>query len=528
MESRRPVFFPAAFGILPALSLYAENWRLASPVEGFVCVVLALLLALAFWGLNHLWMRDAIKSGLATLLFVLLFYSYGAIHRHVFDTGDPETTGGHTTLLWIYALLLVLGTSALARLRRDLRRAALVLDVAAVAALAGPLLISLYSIASHYGQEGGSGPGQDVAAAAPQRPPDIYYVVVDGYARADTLERLFDFDNRPFLEALESRGFHVARESYSNYNQTYLSVASSLNYTYLHELEALGPLAGSPSRARKPLRTLIGHSRARRALAKIGYRFVTFPSGYSATRMPEPDILIEGGWAPSELQNTLLAKTPVPGLMLTLLDRDQYHWHRQRILNVLENLHGLAGKLDTPIFVFAHLYSPHPPFVFDADGNPTSSGRPFLTSDGNHFFRDGGQLDEYLVGYPAQVEFLNRRLLAAFDSILERSATPPVILLQSDHGSGLGMDHESLEGTDLEERYGILNALHIPAAGSLDDDLSPVNSFRVVFNAYFDAGLPLASNRSFHARWRAPYQWVEVTQELGATSRHAAAPVAAP
>ena len=39
------------------------------------------------------------------------------------------------------------------------------------------------------------------AATDPQRP-DIYLIQLDGYPREDTLRRLFDFDNSPFVSAL--------------------------------------------------------------------------------------------------------------------------------------------------------------------------------------------------------------------------------------------------------------------------------------------------------------------------------------
>src|SRR5262249_55856944 len=63
--------------------------------------------------------------------------------------------------------------------------------------------------------------------------PDVYYIILDGYARADTLKRECQFDNSEFLEQLRSRGFYVADQSCSNYPMTFMSLASSLNMSYL-------------------------------------------------------------------------------------------------------------------------------------------------------------------------------------------------------------------------------------------------------------------------------------------------------
>jgi hypothetical protein len=47
--------------------------------------------------------------------------------------------------------------------------------------------------------------------------PDIYYVILDGYARADILDELYGYDNSRFLDYLERHGFFVAETSHSNY-----------------------------------------------------------------------------------------------------------------------------------------------------------------------------------------------------------------------------------------------------------------------------------------------------------------------
>src|SRR5262249_29367564 len=68
---------------------------------------------------------------------------------------------------------------------------------------------------------------------APERPPDIYYIILDGFARGDVLGELYGYDLEPFLTRLEQKGFYVARHSTSNYCQTPLSILSSLNGVYL-------------------------------------------------------------------------------------------------------------------------------------------------------------------------------------------------------------------------------------------------------------------------------------------------------
>ncbi len=49
----------------------------------------------------------------------------------------------------------------------------------------------------------------------------------------------------------------------------------------------------------------------------------------------------------------------------------------------LDKLKDLEGT-DNPKYVFSHIYSPHPPFVFNEEGNPIHPQRSF-----NKFDADG-------------------------------------------------------------------------------------------------------------------------------------------
>ena len=67
-------------------------------------------------------------------------------------------------------------------------------------------------------------------------PPDIYYIILDGYGRSDVLKNEYGYDNSDFLNALRDLGFTVSECSQSNYAQTQMSLASSLNFNYIDVL----------------------------------------------------------------------------------------------------------------------------------------------------------------------------------------------------------------------------------------------------------------------------------------------------
>jgi hypothetical protein len=86
------------------------------------------------------------------------------------------------------------------------------------------------------------------------------------------------------------------------------------------------------------------------------------------------------------------------------------------------------------------------------------------------------------------------------------------VILQGDHGPGLHLDWNDPEATDTNERTAILNAYRVPG---LDDrrlwpTITPVNSFRVLFNELFGASYAVLPDRSYYSSWRAPYDFIPV------------------
>ena len=92
----------------------------------------------------------------------------------------------------------------------------------------------------------------------------------------------------------------------------------------------------------------------------------------------------------------------------------------------------------------------------------------------------------------------------------------PIIIIQGDHGPA-SLDEWKNPGDDfLIERMGILNAYLLPgaASGQLYDTISPVNSFRLVFNALFDTDFDLLPDRYYFSDLSTPYRLKDVTDTI--------------
>ena len=94
-------------------------------------------------------------------------------------------------------------------------------------------------------------------------------------------------------------------------------------------------------------------------------------------------------------------------------------------------------------------------------------------------------------GYQDQVPFIDSMLENTITTLISRSTRPVVIILQTDTGPWL---------TTGADQFKILNAYYMPGhTAQLYPDISPVNSFRVVLDAYFGAQIPLVKDVSYYS-----------------------------
>jgi hypothetical protein len=97
-------------------------------------------------------------------------------------------------------------------------------------------------------------------------------------------------------------------------------------------------------------------------------------------------------------------------------------------------------------------------------------------------------------------------ILPIISQIIEKSDTPPVIIIQGDHGSVIESP---------KRRMSILNAYYLPKEGDtqLFESISPVNTFRVIFNTYFGGKLPLLEDNAFYSIYDHPYDYTIILNE---------------
>ncbi len=494
---------PLLFGLFPILFLYSQNIEQLSFSEillpsGMVAAFVAVLLPLLWLVLK----KNIHKAAMVLSLFMVLFFSYGHVYNMIEHRQIASLViGRHRYLVILWAALLVIGVVLIIKARIELTNFTKMLNIIAVCLL----LVSLLNIGflpfrtadSAWTADADSEDSELESLPHPQT--DIYFIVLDGYASACILDEAYGYDNSEFIQFLEQKGFYVAHQSASNYPNTFLSLASSMNMEYLDFLtQRLGP----ESTDRTLPHNMIERSRVMTFLQQRGYRYVHYSSGWGPTNVNQhADLNIAvSQYTWSEFQTMLFRTTALKVIEHNIL-RDVA---RMRVINTFDQL-AQVPHMEGPTYAFAHLICPHPPYVFDRDGGPVDDDVDF---DINIWGAE--QKPHYL----NQLIYLNQLVMDFVEQVFEESPTPPIMIIQADHGPRNTFVPGQHPTPDMfQEGFRILNAYHMPRQKHdlLYDSITPVNNFRVIFNTYFGTDYPLLEDRIYNSFENAPYQFTDIT-----------------
>lgn len=519
------IIFPLLVAIYPILFLFVGNIHklelsvLELPVLITLSVVLVSVLIL------NLVIKDMTRSSLLVTMVVIFFFVYGRL-----STLTENIYLGklrlNDYLVFLYIILLLRCLRSVWTLSKTLTKALPVL----LFIIFGLVIYQAGSITVNYflekrltsAQTGLASPvdlqaNQPTTASTGRKYPDIYYIILDSYSRPDTLNAEFGLDESDFLARMEQRGFFVASQSSANYVMSFMSISSSLNMGYLdHDL--LSTQYKEDGVDYTIPYNLIKNNKVTQLLKQYGYEYIHFSSSYGPTDYNQSaDINIQYNNL-NEFNNVLLNTT----ILQPYMDYAAVDIRRQGINATFDGLANLP-KSDKPRFIFAHILLPHMPFIFNRDGSrPETINPEYSTNDGSAFVE--------------QVMFANMRVEKLVDEILKQypDDNQPVIVFQGDHGDTYGkrssktdpwpyavkaLDSGQIDDTSrrfIREKSNIFNLYYFPGEVKklLYPGISPVNTFRLIANAYLGTHFDLLEDKTFFTTYIEAYTLREVPRDL--------------
>lgn len=495
MNIRKPlIIHPFLFAAFPVLFLFAHNIRELQISVVVIPITFILILTSLMFFLSRLIIRDDQKAAVLLSFVLVLFFSYEPCSSLVQDFRlfiGSFVIGPHKFFLITAGSLFCFGAHFIIKTRKRLHNLTKIMNVVALSLVLIPSFSISIDIFTHW-RVGIDNRGKnnakmnEIISGKTTKLPNIYYIILDAYGSAGILSEVYGYDNGEFINFLKQKGFYVANKSKSNYHSTFLSLSSSLNLSYLNPADGFQEKRYSDNRVFSLMK-------------QHGYTTVFASSLAGDVRMSNADFILRIGWL-DDFEYNLLNLTPLPELLRRLhLSLGSYNRHRERINYTFDTIADTTGW-DSPVFVYAHIFSPHPPFVFGPNGEKLQPNRKYSVNDATDFFTEGGTRDEYIKGYREQIQYINKRLIKLINHILSRKDNLSVIILQADHGPRSMTDWSNLDKTYLKECYSILNAYYLPSNGNnvLYESITPVNTFRLVFNLYFGGSHDLLEDRSYY------------------------------
>ncbi|MGA2502898.1 MAG: hypothetical protein ABSG01_02260 [Anaerolineales bacterium] len=508
------IFYPLLLGVYPALGLIGVNISQMILLAGVRSFLIAFVFSIATYALICWRIKDEHKAALLCGWFFLFFFFYG----HFFDALKGLTLfgvvlGRHRFIFPFWLLVFGIGGWLIYKRANNIKLASRTLNIVSVVLVAMPIFqIGLFEWQrNHPASEmvNNALPSQSELTKGVTQLPDVYYIILDGYERGDFLQRDYHLDISGFVQQLEDIGFYVPLCSQSNYDKTALSLSSSLNMNTIEQILPQAVSQGSALTVNEflvDLSSTIKHSLVRQTFEDMGYKTVSFQNNIWWTEWSDADYFITDNSRPYELVTDFHQITGFEVLflrttILRVLEEAGNKWlapitaqvttpemqDRQLVLLALNELGNVPRSIPSPKFVFAHIVSPHSPFIFSPDGK-------FVV------------MNETNPGYPDQIQYLNTRLVPLVQNIIKQSETPPIIILQADHG------------WDNEVRMANFMAIYFPGGGAsnLYPTLTPINIFRLVFNTYFDQNFPLLADKSYYSGSYTSFKFSEVTYPCNA------------
>ncbi|MBP7227996.1 MAG: hypothetical protein KA988_02720 [Longilinea sp.] len=499
-------FYPILFAIFPIVSLLGHNIAQVYPGQANRLLWIALGVSALLFAILRWLTRSWAKAALLLSWLLLLWMSYGRIHAAVEGKAlFGFIWGRHLVLapLWVG-----LGLGGAAWIFWKVKQPASVTPILNVMALA-LLILPLYQIAQHsLAAQRTRQTMTDLTATntptnfthIPKQLPDIYVIILDTHSRSDVLKAAVGYDNQAFVDALTEMGFYVAPCSMSNYAYTELSLTSMFNLNYLDALS--DQFVPANKNDATLLEAMFQNNQVRQQLQAIGYRTVSLVShqplawkdaDFYFSTTPESLANITGKSTLNQFERLYLESTAAKilldkKLLSTTTDAipENYKFadHVRQQYYILDQI-GQIPALPGPKLVLIQVLIPHAPYVFNADGSLIQDPPelPWIKP------LPEGQFEPLFAN---ATEYVDRRITPILRQILQQSDTPPIIIVQGDHG-----------GPPLN-RLAILNAYYVPEAtrAQLYPTISPVNSFRVIFNTVFGSNYELLQDRSYLSDWR--------------------------
>ena len=515
--SKMSIFHPFLFAIFPIISTYSINMQELLPSHLVQPIVIILVFTIIIFFISRLVFKNWRKAGVIVSLIIGLMFSYGHLYLQIagFELGGI-TIGRHIILIIPYIIAFFAIGFYVFRTKNNFENITKILNVIGITLI----LVSVVSISTYAIENKGLGiiiledeeikdeirtginPQDEEMISLvgnSEHYPDVYFIVLDGYGGTTSLKNDLGFDNSNFVKLLEEKGFFVASNSHSNYPQTFLSIPSTMNMKYLNYLK---DVLGEESKDQLTPMKMMENSLVMEIFKSKGYKTISFPNNSFEEIKADYLVCESTNLFESNKLMIVLNKINMFEYFLTILQLEHIRNNQECFFTELSEIH---KNFEEPIFVFGHIILPHPPNVFGPNGERVM---PRI------YYNEWGT-EEDKNRYLDTLQYANLRIEEFVEKVLKENERESIIIIESDHGTDFDFDWKNPSDEMLKQRFSNFNAVYLPKGKDLlYDNITPINTFRIVFNSNFNSSFELVDDRSYWSTYEQPYLFRDITPIL--------------
>jgi hypothetical protein len=335
----------------------------------------------------------------------------------------------------------------------------------------------------------------DTANTKLSEKPDIYHIIFDSHTNGLALKQYWNYEDDlyPFLQ---SRGFFTVDSGYSNYISTPYSISSVFNLQYLEGAEPylistsenffIGQRVFRQNAVYKFFErnnydfSVFAQVQNEKLMLSTGILGVTPPTTWLRKQTMERIYLNPWVWQKIKKMGKDSNENPAP----VIKSMQQFNTYNEQALNHIFSDCKNANTRERdakPLFSFTHILLPHDPYLYDENGVLVKSPQP-----------DNNNMSRYL----GQLKYSNSLIKKITDCLLKDTIRKKIIIIQGDHG------YRHYTSARPGASFDALNAIYFynKDYSGIRENMSHVNTYRIIFNKFFGTSLPMLEDRIVHKK----------------------------
>jgi len=292
--------------------------------------------------------------------------------------------------------------------------------------------------------------------------PNVYHIILDEYTDNEILTKKFGYNNEKFLEFLNNNGFYMHDKLFSTFGGTVKELNVIFNMEYPKKLGWMSEDYES-----------LNNNKVMSIFSNQNYSIIETNSMMRWKNFSDVDtkLCYDTNFINSEFLDQVLGKS----IIRYFLEKYQQDTRRDTVRCTFDVLNEITLKIDGPKYVFSHVYVPHPPFLFGPNGENVIP---------DHREISGLQSWEDPQGYVNQLIYATNEITVVIKNIVKNDPNA-IVIVQGDTGTLTGTDISKKTMKEIYQAHSILYAVRIPDVED-SDYMIPVNTYRVIFNNYFN------------------------------------------